>query len=243
MTESQAIPWKRISVEAAAIVCSILLAFAIDAWWAEVQEREFETGTLVSLLEEFQDHKDELDGTRRGHSDMYNSIDGLISYVKTGVNPSDKYSVDGHISYLTVPWTTDFGSGVRDALMSSGRLDVISDKTLRYEISEWSSVLDELKDDQQHGVNLVFNHVIPYMTREGVPFAEMEFTEQGPQIASDSRSLAGDPETMDRIFGDPEFLSILEIRHRFLKHTIGDIDDLIAATDSIIEKIEISLSE
>ena len=32
------IPWKRISVEAAAIVASILLAFAIDAWWAELAE-------------------------------------------------------------------------------------------------------------------------------------------------------------------------------------------------------------
>ena len=35
MTETQKIPWKRISVEAAASVASILLAFAIDAWWEE----------------------------------------------------------------------------------------------------------------------------------------------------------------------------------------------------------------
>ena len=243
MTETQTIPWKRISVEAAAIVASILLAFAIDAWWAEIQEREFERETLVSLLEEFQDHSDELTGTRRGHSAMFSSVDELITYVKTGVNPSDQYSIDRLMSFLTVPWTTDFGSGVRDALISSGRLEVISDKVLRYEVAEWSSVLDELKDDQQHGVSLVFNHVIPYMTREGVPFAEVEFTEQGPQISSDSRSLAADPETKGRIFKDPEFLSILEIRHRMLKHTIGEIDDLISATDSIIEKIEASLSE
>ncbi len=35
MTETQNIPWRRLSIEAAAIVASILLAFAIDAWWEE----------------------------------------------------------------------------------------------------------------------------------------------------------------------------------------------------------------
>ena len=31
------VPWTQIAVEAVAIVGSILLAFAIDAWWEEVQ--------------------------------------------------------------------------------------------------------------------------------------------------------------------------------------------------------------
>ena len=40
MTDSKIIPWKRISIEAAAVVASILLAFAIDAWWQESQKQE-----------------------------------------------------------------------------------------------------------------------------------------------------------------------------------------------------------
>jgi hypothetical protein len=32
MVENEKLPWKRLTVEAAAIVASILLAFAIDAW-------------------------------------------------------------------------------------------------------------------------------------------------------------------------------------------------------------------
>jgi hypothetical protein len=103
-TSPQAIPWKRISVEAGAIVASILLAFAIDAWWLERQERGFEQETMAALLDEFLDHRSE-------------------------------------------------------------------------------------------------------------------------------------PAIRERIFNDPEFLTILEIRHGFLSHTIGEIEDLIDATDSIIEKI------
>lgn len=35
MTETQSIAWRRLSIEATVIVASILLAFAIDAWWEE----------------------------------------------------------------------------------------------------------------------------------------------------------------------------------------------------------------
>ena len=53
MKRSQDIPWKRLSVEAAAIVVSILLAFAIDAWWEERLERKEEAEQLVRLHAEF----------------------------------------------------------------------------------------------------------------------------------------------------------------------------------------------
>ena len=35
MSDTREIPWKRLVVEGAAIVASILLAFAIDAWWQD----------------------------------------------------------------------------------------------------------------------------------------------------------------------------------------------------------------
>jgi hypothetical protein len=38
MADSRIIPWTTIAVEAVAIVLSILLAFAIDAWWTEKGE-------------------------------------------------------------------------------------------------------------------------------------------------------------------------------------------------------------
>jgi hypothetical protein len=38
LIEPQKIQWKRLSVEAVAIVASILFAFAIDAWWDDRQK-------------------------------------------------------------------------------------------------------------------------------------------------------------------------------------------------------------
>jgi len=40
MSDSQKNRWKSLSIEATAIVVSILLAFAIDAWWEERQTEQ-----------------------------------------------------------------------------------------------------------------------------------------------------------------------------------------------------------
>jgi len=54
MTKLHNIPWLRIGAESVAIVASILLAFAIDAWWEGIKDRRLETEYLERLLEDQQ---------------------------------------------------------------------------------------------------------------------------------------------------------------------------------------------
>ena len=46
------VPWPRIFAEGLAIVVSILLAFGIQAWWEERQERAVEKALLTGLVED-----------------------------------------------------------------------------------------------------------------------------------------------------------------------------------------------
>lgn len=61
MTDTRKVPWKRISVEAVAIVGSILLAFAIDAWWDERQVAAAQRAQMRALLEEFKEARSQLE--------------------------------------------------------------------------------------------------------------------------------------------------------------------------------------
>ena len=61
MTTTQVLPWKRITVEAAAIVASILLAFSIDAWWQERIERGDESEQLDRMRAEFSQNIERID--------------------------------------------------------------------------------------------------------------------------------------------------------------------------------------
>ena len=53
MNDTQKLPWKRLLAEATAIVLSILLAFAIDAWWEDRGDRQAEKLLLHRLKADF----------------------------------------------------------------------------------------------------------------------------------------------------------------------------------------------
>jgi len=233
--------WKSLTLEAIAIVVSILLAFAIEAWWSERQERQFEQETLKSLLSEFQGHKRQLVVMKELHLKVLRSVVSLISASGRGSFESEAFGVDEALYWATVPATTDLGSGVRDSLISSGQIEVISNKQLRYRLAEWESVLDELKDDEQHGVILVLETMDPYLTRHGVPLSFSEAlsarTTTEP-IPTTVRQLVTDAAATKRLLSDPEFRSILELRYKRLAHTDMEIDRVIAETDTIVALLD-----
>jgi len=55
-----ALPRRRILAEGVVIVVSILLAFAIDAWWDETRERGREKTVLAGLRSEFEANRTRL---------------------------------------------------------------------------------------------------------------------------------------------------------------------------------------
>ena len=60
MKNTQDIPWIRIAAEATAVLVSILLAYAIDAWWAERLERIAGREELSRLYDEFASNRERI---------------------------------------------------------------------------------------------------------------------------------------------------------------------------------------
>ncbi len=245
MTDTQKINWQRLLVEAAAIVISIIIAFAIDAWWDERQERIFEQEALVGLRADYLNHRDTLTSDRTQHLSIIQHVTGLMDAGRKGVWDSDEFSILEAITLLWNPTTTDLGNGVRDSLISAGNIEIIRDEQLRYELSDWDSAMDELTDDQNLGSKMVMEIIIPYLTRSGISFkgAIDTFDENPMPLPSDARLLPSNSDAITRLLSDPEFRSILEIRHELLSHALGEYDTVIAAADSILDRIEMSLAD
>ena len=240
--DRQDILWKRTAVEAAAIVASILMAFAIDAWWDEREERKFERQALISLKAEYQDHREVLTRHRTGYADQLQGIASLMLACQQGYWSSDDHSIDDAIGYLQMPSTTDLGSGVRDSLTSAGRIDVIQNEQLRYELSEWDSVLAELTDNQIFNSNMVASLIHPYLTQQNIPMSAT-LDETRKIWPTPTRSLSTDPDAMASLFADPRFHSIVEIRYGYLLHASNELDNVISAVDSILARIEDSFGD
>ena len=120
MTDLHAIQWRRIAVESVAIVVSILLAFAIDAWWEERQERVEEAEILVGLEQEFLDIQSLIESKLQQYSQMKTAVAELLVAYEQKAWQYEEMSLDAAVQWLITPTSIEFGGGVLDAVISAG---------------------------------------------------------------------------------------------------------------------------
>ena len=233
------LPIVRMMLEAILIVASILLAFGIDAWWNERQERIEETEILQGLKQEFDRNQTILENQIAYHSEALLAIEELLAASRRGSWESDTHTVDEALGGLIGPPTTDLGSGVLDALVGAGRIQILSNKNLRTKLAAWKGVFGEVHDDEVMARNFVMNQVINYLTKEGVPLGGAFINTR----AKWPTALADDADALSRLWADPEFRSILEVRYRFKSHTTVEYESAMTAIEEILAEIERSLAE
>jgi len=244
MPNSQDIALKRITVEAAVIVASILLAFAIDAWWDERQERTEETEILLGLKSEFSRYRDDLEKSIEYHAVSRLLTEELMAATRRGVWGSESLSIDNALVSLSDPKSLDFGGGVLDALISAGRLEIISDSALRMKLASWREVFNEIRDDEIRSQNFSANQVIPYMLRWHIPQGRgLDLCCSWNKWPQSTRSIEDDPGALSRLLGDPEFEILLDLRFADISHITLEHETALQSLDEILDAIGDSLSE
>ena len=143
MKESQDIPWKRIIVEATAIVASILLAFAIDAWWQSRTERIVETQYLQALREDL--HRslkllDEIEAQQRQQVGYLKSL--LLTNGDTPYSDELRRWIDEGL--FNVGTYKPQISALRD-LESSGQAQIIENQEIRRVLASVRQRMDSLE--------------------------------------------------------------------------------------------------
>jgi len=147
MDVARQIPWLRIFVEGAVIVGSILLAFGVDAWWSEVQDREAEQQALAGLASDFTANAERIRTTIRVHEAAEALVRdlGKMSEVQLSAVPPD--SVRLYVTAQAVPMSFDPQDGTLDAIIASGRLELITDTRLREALVEWKSLVEDAEEE------------------------------------------------------------------------------------------------
>lgn len=228
MTSSQNIPWKRIAVEAVAIVGSILLAFAIDAWWDDRQTQIDEQQILLGLRAEFTANHEILSEDLTANLQDVESLLGLLSLIEGGESDDISSIALAAMDEMQSPKTTDLGSGTLNALMSSGRLEILRSRKLRIQLANWNGVIGEVSDDQYNLAKLVFEIYVPYFVREDYS-----------RYAIDRSS--GESADAQRLLEDRRFHNLLYTRIGFKEHLTGELEKAIAAAEQILAEIEVSI--
>lgn len=143
MNDASKIPWLRISVEGAAIVASILFAFAIDAWWANIQS-DRDTQEILGVV------RLEMESNLSGLQDSINHHIEIVDAISVGLNQQSIADVlDTAVIDVEVfaPST-----GALDTLIATGKFGDIDDPALQISLSEYRGFANDLNEREARAV-------------------------------------------------------------------------------------------
>jgi len=180
------IQWKRISAEGTAIVVSILLAFSIQAWWEERQDRENERIILQSILEELTSIEETIPWIDQLAGAIRESAKQLLISAVGSNQPLEPREVDRLLADLTwfIP-VTDLDVHELDSLVLSDDLSLIQNIELRRKLKTWTWRNDNLRQRLQHHQE--------FFDQTFMPFLEKNTSLQ--QIYHVATQMPGDPDT------------------------------------------------
>lgn len=196
----QATPVRRLAVEGAVIVFSILLAFGVDAWWDQRQAQAEELGQLVAVQDEAEGNRLALDNIVSINVEQRNRLDRFFRASAEELAAVAPDSVGPWIAHLVIPWTFDAELSSATSLLGTPRSGLPRGREARRLLSRWVQLLkdaDEEKDAMRNLANEAAGLVAAASTAgvsDGLERIYAIAARQGPSILTQMR-------------GDPAFLA------------------------------------
>lgn len=172
------------------IVVSILLAFAIDTWWDDRGRRAEEQVLIVDLEAEFRTNLHALDSIIARHRGFPPRITFLESATADQVRGTPADSTELFQAAMASASTFDAQTGTLDGAITSGKLALLSDTSLRRMVASWRGELDDARE--QGAVLMRSSEQVLYrLSRHGGPWIGV------PKMTSDDLlGIRGDDELM-----------------------------------------------
>lgn len=151
--------------EGLVIVASILVAFALDASWANYQESKVEQKILRELRAELESAKvriefsiTELEGVIEASSDIVNALGKDTSIL----SPNSAKNLVNRVLAIN---TLEVPTGVLDSIVASGQVRLISNSELREALAEWPALISDVRENHEWHRVETDEYLIPYLAR------------------------------------------------------------------------------
>lgn len=236
MAESQKIPWQRLSVEAAAIVGSILLAFAIDAWWENRIEREAEQWLLERLRADFLVIRADLEIVDEEHRKATDACIDLLNLAEAGEPLPMTTEVDAMVARAFISSRTfNPGSGAVAVFLNSDASKLVRNQPLADLLVKWSGLVEELQEEEAQLQKGVGERWTPYLASR---------TSLGPYVRVAADIMSGLPDHVSTpaqrtpLVVDSEFVNHILNRYTWQQIALRDIEPLHDALEEILVILE-----
>ena len=236
----QRVAWRRVLIEGGVIVASILLAFAIDAWWGQRVAARQTRQALLAMQAELVENKayfnDAVEVWQRSEDAGF----ALLQRTGPNVSVEDPEAVVALIGDLMLrPDTKPPSTGAAMSLVSEGTLSRVRSRELRQSLSMWPSYIE----GQQELMNVFSNAALLWQRLllyvPSLDFDRVNGMASVPEVreafASRATTASRFPSDWSGLLSDRQFESGVTERTmgavsggHFASETIGRIEDLLA---------------
>jgi hypothetical protein len=210
---STSIDVRKLLLEAGAIVASILLAFALDAWWDDSVARSEARVLLANVGEEFSSSREAMVGII-GVTELEVGVAMTLAEELKGSSQAQVF--DSILVLVLNDITFNPGAGAYESLMASGLLTELDAQDLRNALAAWPAVLEDAVEEQRRLQRLGDEQLKPLIEASSSDLAGVY-----EMLAKWETTLGSAPMSTgrNRISSTPELVSLLERRAYLLRIT------------------------
>jgi hypothetical protein len=218
----QPIEWNRLLLEGVVIVASILLAFAIDAWWDERQDRQAESNQLLSIAAEIESNAERI----REKLDVLAVADEaakkFISWAGPEPRPVEQKELADTFLQMYGIGAFALLRGASERYLSGGRINTVRHDNVRKAIADWYAAGDDL--ERQYAWLREAHSILGSYLNDAVPRLSLETSLplvrdiQGSSFPFNQLDLLSDPRFENRVY-------LYLIRLRFVQAQAADLVD------------------
>jgi hypothetical protein len=142
------------------VVIGILIALQLNNWNTQKALKQEELKIIRSLHEEFSDNLVMFDGVYNFHLNRRRSI---VAVKSPEINNAPLDSLLLHTRNIGFNYTFDPYQGIYNAIINSGKIELISNDSLKQRISKFQDLLDDYKEEEVNTMNFTQNNLYPFI--------------------------------------------------------------------------------
>jgi hypothetical protein len=145
------------------LVVGILSAFGLDAWWDGRQALSREVEILGDLAAEFEEARAHVALRYAAHESRAADLKEFLALTHTVGLGAELDVSDRHLTQLLAFNTLEVPMGVLESIIGSGEIALISDRTLRAQLTTWPTEIGDAIESQALQRDLGYGEVLPAM--------------------------------------------------------------------------------
>jgi hypothetical protein len=218
------------------IVVGILLALQISEWNQARKDRAEEQEILSGLKSEFENHHRVLTRGSNLRKNQLSRISQFMSHIKNQEEALSIAELDEALYFVLLAYTWDPSNSVLDALIASGKLELIQDSELRRKLASWDRTVKVVRESHLTIGDFNQSTLWPFLASKGAPlargwgFVEKELQKYAAESSAEMQ--------YKNIQGDQEIIDMISTNYVFISRSVSEMDRANQTVEEIITLIE-----